>query len=206
MTDSTTGYEETTKGGGSWWASQPYESIINRTGTTDSRLILPFTDAGDTCYSNDIELELTLPPQLELRGVRREEWNGIIAELQAVQKDTTGACANVLFVLSLVLIPFLCYVRSSYQRNLAAWLQKLNSVHLQPKGMLAKFQTATVPYAQYTRTYSWLAIGLTPGECAQLEAEPGFWSSNGPSCFGGYAPFKPDGCAQCYCCCAPRIV
>ena len=201
----TTSYDTATKSG--WWASTPYDVIKSRTGTTDSRLIIPFTDAANACFADDADISLAIPTQLAAKGVTQEEWNGVAGELVAVQHSTLGACASGLLLLSIILIPVYCVVRSNYQAHLATWLDKLNSAHLQPRGMLARFQSLTVPRGKSTQKYSWLAIALTPEESAQLASEPAFWVPEDCSCCDANPGRQEDQCADCQGGCgAPRVI
>ena len=176
------GYDPAFKG--TWWTTTPHDTVWRRTGTSESRLILPFQAAPAMCCTVcfDSQIDRALPPQLAARGVTQEEWDGIMAELAALQRGAVGVCVTFPMCLTCVLIPVVCMIGKKYQTGLLLWLERLNSAHLQPRGMLAKFQTATaervtVGIETDRGSTTWLAIALTPDESAQLAEESGFWRS-----------------------------
>ena len=163
---------------GGWWATTPESAVWQRTGTTERRLIVPFTVAeGGLCFTSgsSSQMDPALPPQLAARGVTQKEWSGVMAELMAVQRRALGMCATLLILLTCILTPLICITGRDYMAHLRLWLDRLNSAHLQPRGMLAKFQTAYVLPGSHRMFRQWLAIALTPDECAQLASESGFW-------------------------------
>ena len=208
MTDAT--YDPATKGG--WWATTPFNTVWSRTGSSDSRLILPFQAAPAMCCTDcggdgsGSQLDPALPPQLAAKGVSQEEWSGIMAELAAVQRGTAGLCVVLPMVLSCVLIPMVCLIGERYQADLSLWLDKLNSAHMQPRGMLAKFQTAIAGSGKYQSSRNWLTIALTPDECAQLAAESGYWRDAGGFLTGRQIYWTPSSNPGCNCSNAPMIV
>ena len=148
--------------------------------TINSRLLIPFTVAGNKCLTAEADT-IALPWQLAARGVTQEEWDGVASELAAMQQSQVGICAGALMICSVVLIPVYCVVRCHNQALLDTWLERLNSAHLQPRGMLARYQSLTVPHGTWSTVESWLAIAFTPEDSAQLAAEPA-WESPSSSC------------------------
>jgi len=185
-------YDPATTGG--WWTTTPAESIWACTGSSNSRLIIPYTMGGDACCTDfaDTQLDSALPPPLAARGMTQQEWDGIVAGSQAAQKSTVGLCGGVLMLLTVILIPIYCLVVSNYHTHFDLWLQQLNSVHLQPRGMLARLQRATTGHGKYKHHRQWLAIALTPDESEQLAAEPASWVRRGDGIFQSDPHFIPN--------------
>ena len=195
---SDTAYESTKSG---WWAETPYDTVWQRSGSNDSRLILPFNPAEELCFTcgSGSQMDPALPAQLAARGVTQEEWGGVMAELLAVQRRALGMCVGVAMVLTCILAPLAFCNSSGYQTHLRLWLERLNSAQLQPRGMLAKLQTVTTAGFRSSVTTRWLAIALTPDECAQLAAEPLFWAPQGGGISGRVLRWAPDSAATGCC-------
>ena len=211
---------------GTWWLTTPHDIVWQRTGTSESRLILPFQPAPSMCCTIcfDSQIDRALPPQLAAKGVTQEEWDGIMAELAALQRGTVGACVLFPMCLTCVLIPMVCMIGKRYQTGLLQWLERLNSAHLQPRGMLAKFQTATLEHSAtatfagsdmtHSTTHSttdtsstrWLAVALTPDESAQLAEESAFWRSAESIGRQRHWVPTPNDYTDCHCSDTPRTV
>jgi hypothetical protein len=145
----------------------------------------------------------TLPPALAAAGVTTSQWSQLMDALaRDVLPFATGGlamCLSYTFVLLVLPLVWLGWRDDRYQRRLAAWLAHANDVVFRPRGCLAKFQTYQVDKA----LFSWLAVALTPDECAALAAEPTFWRQR---CCDTETLVPNRAESTTTCCCHPRLV
>lgn len=181
---------------------------VKRPMSTEDRLVLAYDSTACCNAGPGLQGDALshAPPALAARGVTDADWLRVAVERLRidVQPRQTSLCLQVLVWSTLVCAPLLCWHQGRFQRAAAAWLDALNRELLAPRGMLAKFQTASVHIDKYHEEISWLAVALTPDEAEILSREPVFWS---PGCCDSL--IRPDSCAcaaATSCCCVPRVV
>jgi len=155
----------------------------------------------------DLKHGLRNPPALWLAELERRggpsataAWERAQEALKEGLQGFYGDNCGVLFVLSVIGLPWFCWAQTKRNTFLRDWLAGINSV-LQPTGFYAKFQRL-LARDETARDELWLSIATTPQEADVLKREPIFWRHAycGPGRF-------PVGCACCCCCCCqPKVV
>eukprot|EP00611_Tribonema_gayanum_P022978 TRINITY_DN4730_c0_g1_i1.p2 TRINITY_DN4730_c0_g1~~TRINITY_DN4730_c0_g1_i1.p2 ORF type:complete len:226 (-),score=28.14 TRINITY_DN4730_c0_g1_i1:647-1324(-) len=154
---------------------------VRRPMSRPERLIVPITAA--RCLSagagmND-DLRSAAPMDLKERGVTDHQWIALAQSLEdTVQSEQCpcGLLGMILGVATILPIPLVWKYTSKYQGVMEAWVSRLNTEVLEPKGMFGATQTAVWHNLNHYEEVSWLAIAMTKAEAQSLRSEPHIWN------------------------------